>query len=83
MIKTIHNMTKKERERAVKQFLELHQSSTEECAIDYKIGDRIIEFFPRHGATLHCIEDIVKFAEYYNSQIFCGYYDDKVTAHIC
>lgn len=83
MIKSIHNMAKKEKERAVKQFLELHQSSTEECAIDYKIGDRIIEFFPRHGATLHCIEDIVKFAEYYNSQIFCGYYDNKVTAHIC
>jgi hypothetical protein len=32
---------------------------------------------------LHCIEEIVKFAEYYNSHVFCGYYDGKVTAIIC
>ncbi len=83
MIKCFYNMTKKERETAVKKFLELHQPSTESCTIDYEIDGKNIKFFPRHGDTLHCIEEIVKFAEYYNSHVFCGYYDGKVTAIIC
>ena len=82
MIKCLYNMKKKEKETAVKKFLELHQSSTEECAIDCTIDDYHIMFFPRHGDTLHCIDDIVKFAEYYNSHVFCCYYGGKVTAII-
>lgn len=83
MIKCIHNMSRAEKEAVVKEFLELHQSSTEDCAFDCEIDGRHIKFYPRHGSTLHSIEDIVKFAEYYNSNVFCGYYDNKVTAIIC
>ena len=83
MIKCIHNMSREEKEAVVKEFLELHQSSTKECVFDCKIEGRNIFFYPRHGNTLHSIEDIVKFAEYYNSHVFCGYYDDKGTAVIC
>lgn len=83
MIKCIHNMSREEREAVVKEFLELHQSSTKESMFDCKIEGTNIEFYPRHGSTLHSIEDIVKFAEYYNSHVFCGYYDNKVTAVIC
>ena len=83
MIKCIHNMSRAEKEAVVREFLELHQSSTEDCAFDCEIDGRHIKFFPRHGSTLHSIEDIVKFAEYYNSNVFCGYYDGKVTAIIC
>lgn len=83
MVKCIYNMSRKEKEAAVKEFLELHQSSTKECMFDCKIDGRNIMFYPKHGKTLHSIEDIVKFAEYYNAHVFCGYYDDKVTAIIC
>lgn len=83
MIKCIHNMSREEKEAVVKEFLELHQSSTKECLFDCKIDGRNIEFYPKYGNTLHSIEDIVKFAEYYNSNVFCGYYNDKVTAIIC
>lgn len=82
-MKCIHNMTRLEKEEVVKQFLELHQSSTEDCIFNCEIDGRHIKFFPKHGSTLHSIEDIVKFAEYYNSNVFCGYYDGKVTAIIC
>ena len=83
MIKCIHNMSREEKEAVVREFLELHQSPNEECMVDCEIDGRNIKFYPRHGSALHCIEDIVKFAEYYNSNVFCGYYDNKVTAVIC
>ena len=83
MIKCIHNMSRAEKEAVVREFLELHQSTTKDCAFDCEIDGRHIKFFPRHGSALHSIEDIVKFAEYYNSNVFCGYYDNKVTAIIC
>lgn len=83
MMKCIHNMTRQEKQDVVKKFLELHQSSTEECAFNCEIDGRHIKFFPKHGDTLHSIEDIVKFAAYYNSNVFCGYYGGKVTAIIC
>lgn len=83
MMKCIHNMTRQEKEDAIKMFLELHQSSTEECAFNCEIDGRRIKFFPKHGDTLHSIEDIVMFAKYYNSNVFCGYYGGKVTAIIC
>ena len=83
MIKCIHNMSREEKKAVVKEFLELHQSSNEECMFDCKIDERNIMFYPKRGNTLHSIEDIVKFAEYYNSHVFCGYYNNKVTAVIC
>ena len=83
MIKCISNMSREEKEAVVKEFLELHQSPAKESMFDCEIDGRNIKFYPRHGSVLYSIEDIVKFAEYYNSHVFCGYYNNKVTAVIC
>ena len=81
-MKTIFDMTKTERGKAAKDFLSLHQSSTEECKIDFKLDDRAIEFFPKHGSSFHCVSQVVMFANYYRSNIYFSYDGEKVVARV-
>jgi hypothetical protein len=81
-MKCVFDMTKTERVKAAKDFLSLHQSSTEECQIDFKLDDRGIVFFPKHGSTFHCGDKIVKFAQYYNSYMYFAYDGEKVIASV-
>lgn len=81
-MKTIFDMTKTEREKTAKDFLSLHQASTERCQIDFKLDDRAIEFFPKHGSTFHCCEKVVAFAQYYNSNMYAYHDGEKVVIRV-
>lgn len=75
-------MTDEERKDAVENFMKLHGSFTEPCEFGYEIKGKTVIFYPEHGDTLYCVENMVKFAEYYNSNIICCVDDGKAVVRV-
>lgn len=77
-----HNYTKVQKEKAANEFMILHQAATDPCKFDYRLNGNSIEFFSIHSTTLHCIDSIVKFANYHKANIHCVICDGKVVARV-
>ena len=71
-MKTFRDMTKKEKEKALNLFFELHPTYTDAAEVTYKIEERLggVTFTPKSDDTFHRVEAVVMFAKDYNMNVY-------------
>ena len=82
--RTLRNLPKYQWEDVVKTFVELKPCYTESCDYGYKIDfvSETITFYPKHGETMHYVEEICDFAKYWNANIYCDVEDGKAVLKV-
>lgn len=84
-MKALWQMTTKQKKKAAKEFLELHQAATDTCKITFEInGNGTLEFYSVGCETLYAIEQIIMFAAFYQASVFCSYDKERnrTIAHV-
>ena len=83
-MKAFWKLTESQREKLVKEFLDLHQSGTEPCKFTYEMTPRGVCFYSVHESAFYRIEQVVKFAEYYHASVYCSWdsENEKVKVYV-
>jgi len=84
-MRTLMDLPKVQVEDVVKTFVgELKPCCTKPCDYGYEINFdvKMITFYPKHGETLHQVNEICDFARYWNANIYCDVEDGKAVLRV-